>query len=797
MIDNLLNKIEDCLGNKQPYFYLSNLKLKAIPKEIGKLKELKVLDLSNNELTEIPKELCDLKNLKILDLKNNKLKQLPIEVALLKNLETLLLTNNSLEEIPVELINLPRLTTLDLKGNPLTKPPLEIINRGLSSIRNYLESIVATKESIKLYEAKLLIVGEGNVGKSFLMNRIIHNQVNGDETTTEGIDIKKWEIETHENSKFSINFWDFGGQEIYHSTHQFFLTKRSLYLFVWNARTDDNLISFDYWLNVINLLGDGSPVIIVQNKIDERIKNIDEETLKRKFQNIISFHKVSAKEGTNLESLINDIKSIIIKLDHVGDTLPKVWNDIRKELEQSNDNYISFVEYKEICLRFGLDTRQASFLSQYFHDLGVILHFQENGILNNIVFLKPEWATNAVYKLVDTKSIIENFGRFSFSDLFKIWQEYPEEYYIHLVELMKKFELCFQLVNSENYIIPELLKPENSNVDWQYDGNIHFRYSYEFMPKGIITRFIVRTHDLIKEESYWKNGVILRREATEALIVNNKLDRSITVRIRGYNKKGLLSIIRREIDYIHKSLNEPTVKEMVPCCCTDCSSKENPHFYDYKTLKRYEEKKKDTITCPVSIEEVTIRNLVDGFEGNVEIGDAEGNYLIRKLKQCKKGKEAWAKYEEICTDIFEYLFKDTFTKYISQSQSGTIDGILRRDLIVNNNYKDTNSFWARMKQDFKCDIILVDFKNYKEQLTANDLHLPSKYLGSIGKFGIVISRFGLDETAKKLQIRQLRQEEFILSLTDSDLEKMIDIKMKGEDPLNWLHKLHFDLIKSL
>jgi internalin A len=33
-----------------------------------------------------------------------------------------------------------------------------------------------------------------------------------------------------------LNVWDFGGQEIMHATHQFFLTRRSLYLLVLSGR---------------------------------------------------------------------------------------------------------------------------------------------------------------------------------------------------------------------------------------------------------------------------------------------------------------------------------------------------------------------------------------------------------------------------------------------------------------------------------------------------------------------------------------------------------------------------------
>jgi GTPase SAR1 family protein len=34
----------------------------------------------------------------------------------------------------------------------------------------------------------------------------------------------------YKDKTFRVNIWDFGGQEIYHQTHQFFLSKRSLYL---------------------------------------------------------------------------------------------------------------------------------------------------------------------------------------------------------------------------------------------------------------------------------------------------------------------------------------------------------------------------------------------------------------------------------------------------------------------------------------------------------------------------------------------------------------------------------------
>src|SRR5438309_7858825 len=96
----------------------------------------------------------------------------------------------------------------------------------------------------RLYEAKLLIVGEGAVGKTCLAKKFVETRGNATKLdhktrSTEGIEIRRWEVQTPLTYRFRVNVWDFGGQEIYHATHQFFLTKRSLYLFVWDARKED------------------------------------------------------------------------------------------------------------------------------------------------------------------------------------------------------------------------------------------------------------------------------------------------------------------------------------------------------------------------------------------------------------------------------------------------------------------------------------------------------------------------------------------------------------------------------
>jgi small GTP-binding protein len=563
------------------------------------------LDLSFNQLSALPPEIGQLKALKSLDISINNIKTLQPEISQFKM--NFLIDKSSWSSFD---------PGFHLNGNPLEIPPIEIVKQGREAVIAYFEEI-EKEETTRLFEAKLLIVGQGEVGKTYLMNRLVKNRINPKTISTEGIDINQWKIKTKQTDNFQVNFWDFGGQEIYHATHQFFLTKRSLYLFVWVARTDADLVNFEYWLNTIKLYGGDSPVIVIQNKIDERTKLINQENWKKRFPNIVAFHDVSAKVGTGANELRKTIIQEIEKLPHIGDLLPKRWTDIRKKLESLEKNDISYKQYQDICREFGMDEVQTDRLSEYYHHLGVFLHFKDNPVLRNTVFLNPEWATNAVYKIADNKKVKDkNFGKFSFSDLGNIWKDrtvFPEDKYVDLIELMKSFELCFELPVGKKYIIPELLRTKQPKFEWDEADNLRFKYQYNFMPAGIISRFIAISNDLIKDDLYWKDGVVLIWESTEAQI-KKRDNQIIDILIKGDDKKALLAIIRRHMAYINSSENKNLeVDEMVPCLCHECQTNPLPYFYPYENIMKARQKKKNSIECQKSFDQVAIENILSGI----------------------------------------------------------------------------------------------------------------------------------------------------------------------------------------
>jgi small GTP-binding protein len=595
------------------YLYFS--KLTNLPESITKLSNLTELNLSGNKLTTLPESITKLSNLTELDLGGNKLTTLPESITKLSNLTELNLGQNQLTTLPESITKLSNLTELDLYDNPLKTPPIEIAIKGIQEIRNYFQQ-EREKGIDYIYEAKLLIVGEGGAGKTTLANKILdQNYQLKDEDTTKGIEVHQYKFQTKNQNDFHINIWDFGGQEIYHATHQFFLTKRSLYTLVTDTREQN--IDFYYWLNVVELLSGNSPLLIIKNEKQERKQEINQRALQGQFTNIKEVLATNLKTNRGLEEIIREIEHHISTLPHIGNRLPKTWKQVREILESDSRNYISLEEYLSICEQNGFKKREYKLqLSCYLHDLGICLHFQDDPLLNKTVILKPEWGTVAVYKVLDNQTVCNNFGEFTKDDLTNIWNE---EKYVNmrdeLLQLMISFKLCYKIYdNSQTYIAPQLLTENQPEYDWDESNNLILRYTYKFLPKGIITQFIVAMHEDIEEQKYvWKSGVILKRNEARAEVIEHYNIREIKIRVSGRQKRDLMTIVTYELDKIHNSYNNRLkYNQLIPCNCNICQNNQNPTSYKFEILKNRINNGKETIECDYPpFYEVNIKSLID------------------------------------------------------------------------------------------------------------------------------------------------------------------------------------------
>ncbi len=619
---------------------LRNNRLTTFPDTISQLQNLIGLDLAGNKLTSVPDSFSQLQNITRVNLDNNLFIFIPESIYELDLLEFLSFSNdatmdeptiinsgyNKIKEISPKILQLKNLKELHLGDNPIEIPPPEVVKKGVKAIKEYFRQLeTAGKDS--LYEAKLLIVGEGGAGKTTLARKIEDTgyQLREDEVSTKGIEVIRWEFPLpsdlpglknleglNRDKSFRVNIWDFGGQEIYHATHQFFLTKRSLYILVADSRKEDT--DFYYWLNIVELLSDNSPLLIILNEKQDRHREINERQLRGQFTNLKEALAANLATNRGLAKIMSQMRHYLSHLPHVGTELPKTWVRVREALENDPRNHISLTEYLDICRQNGFkDSKDSLQLSGYLHDLGVCLHFQADPLLKKTVILKPEWGTVAVYKVLDDPVVIRSLGRFSRANLETIWHEpHYAAMLDELLQLMLNFKLCYAISGSDDYIAPQLLSLNQPPYDWPAVNNLRLRYTYEFMPKGILTQLIVAMQTLIADQNtVWRSGIILDKDRTRAEVMEDYGRREIRVRIDGQHKKELLTIVTYELDKIHASYRRLKVNKLIPCNCPACKDNQEPQFYPFEVLQKFTEARQKQIQCQKSFQMVNVRGLIN------------------------------------------------------------------------------------------------------------------------------------------------------------------------------------------
>ncbi|QOY88962.1 COR domain-containing protein [Paludibaculum fermentans] len=577
---------------------------------------LQTLNVSNTQVSDL-RALSELTALRTLDLVASQVADLSPLVPLIRR------------DCPVQWSSESwREGGIYLEGCPLTSPPPVIVKQGKDAVLNYFHER-AQGEVDHLYEAKVLILGEGGAGKTSLLRRLYQPGLSlpTEQETTRGIAIHRHEFDLPNGRRFRLNVWDFGGQEIYHATHQFFLTRRSLYLLVDDTRKDQKSVSdpgFKYWLELIDVFGEHSPVLIFQNEKGGRSKAIDMAGIAGRYDNVKQRYAGNLELSGSATSLREGIEFFASHLDHIGEELPARWIQVRADVEARARQvpYIPESEFFEIYGRhLELDRTKARHLSRYLHDLGVFLHFQDDRLLTRTVILQNEWATEAVFRILDDETVKAKRGRFDDGDCERLWRDSVyAEMHPELLALMQRFELCYELRDSQppTWLAPQLLPPSKPEglAEWGQPEDLVLRYCYAFLPKGIISRMTVRLHRFVHDpELAWVTGVLFQRDGTSVLVELLPNGNEIELRARGPEQKALLSVIAADLDAVNASFQglRDKVEKLIPCNCSLCRAEAVPGFFKEKDLLRRKEHHRLTVECPLSYSEVNVLGLLDGI----------------------------------------------------------------------------------------------------------------------------------------------------------------------------------------
>jgi internalin A len=635
---------------------LDKNQLTTLPPQIGQLTELQTLTLTENQFATVPPEICQLTRLQKLCLDKNQLTTLPPQIGQLTELQTLTLTDNQLTALPPEIADsLDAGLIIQTYSNPLVEPLPELIKQGNGAVAVYLRSLV---DGIAHYEAKVVLVGEGNVGKTSLSAALCGDAFIEGRPFTHGIEIRPLALKHPSADRdITIKIWDFGGQEVYRITHQFFFSPRALYLVVWKPREGQEQNEVEGWLRRIRLrVGPDARVLIVATHCaNEQYPDLDYPLLQREFPRMLAGHfEVDNQTGLGIPELRSVIAREAARLPQMGQKISSRWTSVRDEVTDfaQSKPQISFSDFVTICRRHLVSATDFSTLATLMHDLGQVIYYGADESLQDFVVLNPEWLTKAISYVLRDGLTRGSGGVLDHARLQDIWQDrpdgsgYPSRYHRYFLRLMEKFDISYRL-DEQHSLVAQLVPYQRPDLPWDSHTPLPKRLRRLSLvcqlsepAPGLMPWLTVRHHDAATGR-HWRTGVFLRHPIpaydSDALVELRTPER-LAVEVRAPSPDHYFHVLTDSIVSLIRNRWPGLIYNLsVPCPTVMASGSWCSHLLPMKDLLSWREEGETRYLCASCRVWHDVSVLLTGFPAEVRPLQAEisqqldrvENHLIR------------------------------------------------------------------------------------------------------------------------------------------------------------------------
>lgn len=660
-----LTELPDSLGQltQLQSLDLSDNYLTVLPDLLSPLTQLQSLNLSNNELTVLPDLLGQLTQLQSLNLSLNKLIQLPTWIGELTQLRSLDLSYNNLVDLPESIGQLPRLSELQLTGNRFSPELAAADKEGSDPVKRFLRA--KAEAQVVLNEAKLILIGEGEVGKSALLGALRGDDWVEKRDSTHGIEIKPVKVtDPATGTEVTLNGWDFGGQRVYRPTHQLFFSAPAVYLVVWKPREGPQQGFVKEWVKLVKHREPEAKILVVATHggPKERQPDIDRQEIWDLFgkETVVDFFHVDSQppnlvqqtgkrmgECNGIKHLKETIARIAGSLPEVGRSFPKHWQEARERLTKSREAYLRLDQVLAICKEHKIKEEDAGLLIRVCHRVGDLIHYEHDPVLRDIVVLKPDWLATAISFVLDDKETRDvGHGLVNFQRLGMLWHDpdRPEENRyaptLHpiFLRLMERFDLSYRIADRGRtdadgtsliaQLVPDVRPEKDLTRVWpprptlgdqqqiQICRIVETANSQSATAEGLFFQLIVRLHKYslgranFKNSVHWQRGLLVEDD-TGARAFLEHIGNDVRITVRSPYPERFLSALTYEAQWLVDSFWTGLRCEVtVPCLITLPNGEPCKGLFEVGKLLDNKKRLRPDQPCPICNEWQSIEQLL-------------------------------------------------------------------------------------------------------------------------------------------------------------------------------------------
>jgi internalin A len=404
---------------------------------LASLPHLRYLDLTGNRLTALPECVTGFAGLVWLGLNFNRITRLPEEIGALTNLQRLYLRENALEELPVTFLRLLEEVgadgkpvevplDLDMSGNPCQAATAA--SQGRDTLIAFLRALAQAEGRP---QGKLLLVGEGRVGKSSLLRALLGLKHDENLLSTHGLKIESWNVNgvRQQAEPVQLNCWDFSGQEQMRETHQMFFTAPALYLLVWDPdrhqrEAEQQLHEWLWLIHQSQREGTRARVLIVatNHRSRDRHEPDNKDHLLAEFGSsgagiLSGFASVEcddqrgSREG--IEAVKDWVRQQIAKDRTFAQAVPETWERVVEGCLEIGKPVIPWHEFETRCGQCHKGSGKSNSpaaadavaVARQMNALGRIVWYGDDPLLKDHVILRPDWLSKAISYVFERASL--------------------------------------------------------------------------------------------------------------------------------------------------------------------------------------------------------------------------------------------------------------------------------------------------------------------------------------------------------------------------------------------------------